>query len=116
MHGVLLSLYKVSLRSMLEAEVKYQEMVKDWMHYTTKLHSLAKKISNGSENAVVDNVLSSVLESMHSIMIIHSDEYELLLKCLEATRHQYQVAKECKFNMATEGLRNTYIDKPNSKC
>jgi len=95
----------------LEAEVEYQEMTKDRIYCTMKLYSLARKISNGSANVVVEDMLGSMLESMYSMMMIRGDEYETLPKYLEATEHRFQVAKECNLDMTNEGLRDAFMNE-----
>ena len=69
-HGLLFSLCNVSLRSKLEVEAECQSMVKDRMHCSLKLNVLARKISNGSTNVVVEDVIGSMVEYVYSMMMI----------------------------------------------
>ena len=46
---------------------------------------------------------------MYSVMLIRGNECELLPKYLEASECRCQVAKESKFNVASEGLRDAYL-------
>jgi len=103
-HALLFSLCEVSLRSRLEVEADCQSMVKDRMHCSLKVCGLARKISNGSTNVVVEDVIGSMVESACSMMIIRGDEHESLPKHLEATEHRHQVAKNASLTWQQRDL------------
>ena len=65
----------MSIGSRLGVEAEYQSMVKDKIYYAMKLCRLTRKVNNGSANAVVEDVIESVVESMHSLIMICSNKY-----------------------------------------
>ena len=80
---------EVSLRSRLETEPDYQDMVKERMYCAIMLHNLARKICNGSTNIAREDAIGSWLESWYLMMMIRGDECESLLKYLETMEHRF---------------------------
>ena len=74
-----------------------------------KLCSLARKIYNGLAYIVVEDVLSSMLELIYSVMMIQEDEYKSLSKYLEAIEHRNQVVLKSYVDIGSEELRDTYM-------
>ena len=89
MHKVFLSIYEVSLGSRLEAEPKYQDVIKEHRYFPIKLYSLARKMCNRSVYAVVEDILCNMLELIYSIIMIYRDEYKSLPKYLEVIDYYF---------------------------
>ena len=76
---------------------------------------LIRKNCNCSACVVIEDVIGTIMESMHSMMMIMGDECDSLPKYLEATENRYQVAKESQFDLANEYLRDACMTELESR-
>ena len=87
MRSILYSLSDLSLHSILETELVYQEIVKKNGVYIIQLRSLIKKNCNGLTIVVTDNIIGNLIEGLLNFITICSEDYLLLLKYLQALKH-----------------------------
>ena len=76
-----------------------------------KKAELVKKNCNGSASVVANDVIGNLMESLYNYMLIKGDDYQTLPKYLEATEHRYEVLKETGFSLASESLRDAYMEE-----
>ena len=67
------------------------------------------RLYNVTVNVDVKDVISNMLESLYSVMQIHSDEYKFLPKYIEAIEYRAEILKESKIDFTGEYLRYSYL-------
>ena len=63
------------IKSHLEADTEYQNMITSNLNNTIALCQLVKKTCNGLTCVVVDDALGNVVESLHNFILIRGEEY-----------------------------------------
>ena len=77
-YGVLCSICDIRLRNRMEAEPKYQDMLKTKRYCAIKLLDLVRKMCNGSTCVIVDDVIGNLIESLCNVVLIRGDDFKSL--------------------------------------
>ena len=111
MCGTLHAICDMGLRNRLEAEASYQDMIKTKRYCAMQLLGLVRKICNGSTYVVVDDVVGSLIESLHNALLIRGDDFNSLPKYLEVSEHRYAVLDGAGFEIANAKFRDSYMEE-----
>ena len=74
-----------------------------------KLCKLIKKICHGSTSMVVDNVMGNLIEAIHNLGFIRSNDHADFLMCLKVSSHGFVFLTDTGFSIAIEALRDAHM-------
>ena len=89
------------MRRHLESELEYKIIIKNDEYDVTTLYNLIRKVCSGLISVVIEDVVESILEALYNFLLNRGDDYDSLLKYMEASNYKFKVLKAARFTFAT---------------
>ena len=83
-------------------------MLKTKRYCAMKLLSLVQEIHIGSTYEVVDDAVGNLIESLCNALLIQGNNFKLLPKHLEASKHRHNALDRARFKIANVKLYGLY--------